>query len=298
MPAKKTMTTTKVKKKTPSDLETLQGTWHITSLELNGAAPPDVSFEGATVVIRGDTFTSSGMGDPYTGTVEIDASTTPAAFDLVFDSGPQAGIRNLGIYELRGDDWRFCIDMGGVNRPKTFATRPDSGLALETLRRTPASRSGRAAQTKSGTVAPTLPQASRSSASEPRTGEPTEIEGEWAMVSAVFGGKPLADDMVKWCKRVTRGEVTQIFAGPQVMLDASFMLDPSHTPRRIDYQNRSGAKKGQPQAGIYELSDESLRICVAAPGDSRPSEFVSANGDGRSLTIWKRSAGSTSGTAS
>ena len=283
MPSKKKKTTKK-----PSDLETLQGAWHVTSLELNGSDAPDVSFEGATIVIRGDSFTSSGMGDPYTGTVEIDKSATPTAFDLVFNSGPQAGIRNLGIYELSGDDWRFCIDMGGVDRPKTFATRPDSGLAIETLRR--ASRSNPVAHKKSGAVASKLPSAGKSAAPEPPSGEPTEIEGEWSMVSAVFGGKPLADDMVKWCKRVTRGEITQIFAGPQVMLDASFTLDASHTPRRIDYQNRSGAKKGQSQVGIYELSGDGLRICVAAPGDSRPGEFVSAKGDGRSLTIWKRAA--------
>jgi uncharacterized protein (TIGR03067 family) len=108
------------------------------------------------------------------------------------------------------------------------------------------------------------------------------------MVSAVLDGKPLAPDMVKWCKRVTRGNVTQILAGPQSMLDAEFMLDASHAPAHIDYVNRSGKNKGKAQAGIYELSGDALRICVAAPGRTRPGEFSSAKGDGRSYTVWRR----------
>ena len=254
MPAKKKKSTPAKKKVAPkkrTDLDALQGTWHITSLEVNGSAAPDMAFAGATITIRGNKFMSEGVGDPYSGIVEIDESKTPRAFDLLFDSGPQAGVRNLGIYLLDGDDWTFCIDMGGVKRPKQFATRPDSGIALETLRRGPAPRS-RATQAAAHAIAGAT-QALTEMESEPRVGEPTEIEGEWTMVSAVFGGKPLAAESIAWCKRVTRGSVTKIFAGASVMLDASFTLDPSHTPARIDYINRSGAKKGRPQSGIYEL---------------------------------------------
>ena len=76
------------------------------------------------------------------------------------------------------------------------------------------------------------------------------------MVSAVIDGRPLAPDMVKWCKRVTHGNVTMVLAGPQSMLDATFTLDPSHSPRHIDYVNRSGKNKGKAQAGIYEIEGE------------------------------------------
>ncbi|MGH7616466.1 MAG: TIGR03067 domain-containing protein, partial [Gemmatimonadaceae bacterium] len=115
----------------------------------------------------------------------------------------------------------------------------------------------------------------------------TEIEGEFPMISAVFDGKPLADTMVAWCKRVTHGDVTQVLAGPQSMVDATFTLDATHSPKHIDYVNRSGTNTGKKQAGIYDISGDTLRICMAPPGDARPTAFESKKGDGRSLTVWR-----------
>ena len=46
----------------PSDLDRLQGTWHITSLEADGRKMAATDFSGATIVVKGDTFTSVGMG--------------------------------------------------------------------------------------------------------------------------------------------------------------------------------------------------------------------------------------------
>jgi uncharacterized protein (TIGR03067 family) len=73
------------------------------------------------------------------------------------------------------------------------------------------------------------------------------------------------------------------------MLDAEFTLDASHTPPHIEYTNRSGKNKGKKQVGIYEIAGDTLRICTAAPGRKRPSEFSSAKADGRSYTVWRRS---------
>ena len=119
-------------------------------------------------------------------------------------------------------------------------------------------------------------------------GPPTEIEGEWRMVSATFDGKPLADDMVKWCTRTTRGDSTVVMAGPQTMVNARFSLDPSKKPGAIDYVNLHGGDKGKTQLGIYELTDDRLTICMSPPGKPRPAAFESSRGDGRSLTAWQR----------
>ena len=55
----------------PNDLDKLQGTWHITSLETDGAKMRASQFSDATVVIAGSRFTSLGMGQTYEGTVEM-----------------------------------------------------------------------------------------------------------------------------------------------------------------------------------------------------------------------------------
>ena len=73
--------------------------------------------------------------------------------------------------------------------------------------------------------------------------------------------------MVKFCKRVTRGNVTAVYAGPQVFLKAKFTLDDSKDPHNLDYVNLQGASAGKSQAGIYELSGATLKICMSAPGD-------------------------------
>jgi uncharacterized protein (TIGR03067 family) len=73
------------------------------------------------------------MGAEYCGTIQVDASKRPKRFDLVFDTGPHAGNRSLGIYQLDGDSWRICLGFAGNSRPMSFATAPGSGHAMETL---------------------------------------------------------------------------------------------------------------------------------------------------------------------
>jgi uncharacterized protein (TIGR03067 family) len=272
----------------PTDLDKLQGTWRVTSLAMDGEEMPNESFVDATITIRGSEFSSTGMGYDYAGTIEIIAGKKQSAFDLAFSAGPPAGTRNRGIYALDGDEWTICLATRGDARPRSFATRADSGIALETLQRDVGSRRV-GARRKGGRPRVQSRAAAPASTKPAPAGTATEIEGDWAMVSAVLDGKPLAPDMVKWCKRITRGNVTQILAGPQSMLDAEFTLDASHTPGHIDYVNRSGKNKGKGQAGIYDIAGDVLRICMSAPGDARPAEFSSTRGDGRSFTVWRLS---------
>lgn len=260
-----------------SDIDLLQGTWTITTLEVDGqqmSAP-----ESAHIVIKDNRFTSNGMGAEYAGTLELDASASPRRLDMKFDAGHAKGITNPGIYELKGNKLKLCLATGGTVRPKKFATTPGSGFALETLTRA----KGPAAKTK------TKPRTSTKAAPAITSNAPaTEIAGEWNLVSAVMDGTPMDQSMVKWVKRVTQGNQSTVTAGPQVMLKVEFTSDRSKSPRTIDYVNLAGANKGKAQAGIYEFEGELLRFCVAAPGTARPTKFESAKGDDRTLTVWKR----------
>jgi uncharacterized protein (TIGR03067 family) len=267
----------------PTDLDRIQGAWHITSLESDGVKAPGVTFQQAGVVVKGKAFTATGMGAAYKGTIELKSTTKPKSVDFAYTAGPEKGNRNLGIYTLEKDRWVICLATRGARRPTRFATKAGTGLALETLERgappkppkppkkTPDKKAAKTADKK---------------AVEPVTA-PTPIEGEWAMISGVFDGKPMAENMVAWCKRITHGDVTTVMAGPQTMLKARFTLNPATRPGGIDYVNLEGTHKGKPQAGIYDLSHGILRICMSAPGQSRPDVFVSKAGDGRSFTTWR-----------
>jgi uncharacterized protein (TIGR03067 family) len=262
-----------------TELDKLQGTWRVASLETDGSAQPSDELTDTAITVRGSHFISVGMGDAYDGTIELFPRKQPKAFDLVFTSGPAEGERNRGIYRLDDDTWTICLATRGNARPRSFKTKPDSGLALETLTRGVAAS---LAKTKQARPMAPPPAITASASSE----SPTEIEGEWLMESAVFNGKPLTPEMMKWCKRVSLGNITKVFAGPNTMLDAIFELDPDRG--QIDYVNRSGENKGKAQTGIYDLRDDRLRICMAAPGKKRPGDFSSSRGDGRSYTVWRR----------
>ncbi|MBZ5557272.1 MAG: TIGR03067 domain-containing protein [Acidobacteriia bacterium] len=264
-----------------TDLDKLQGSWDVTSLEMDGRKMPAVP--GAKIVIKGGRFTSLGMGQTYEGKIEIDQKKTPRAIDLVFTAGPQTGTRNLGIYTFGRDRWTLCLATYGDTRPRTFATKPGTGVALETLER-------EGAVTKVSKKAPAKQTASRiAKARAAEAGPVTPLEGDWKMVSGVFNGAALADNMVEWCRRTTRGGLTTVMAGPQTMVKATFTLDTSTHPHAIDYVNLAGASRGKSQAGIFEIAGGELRICMAAPGKPRPTAFASKSGDGRSMTSWKRS---------
>ena len=67
--------------KKADDLKTLQGSWSIVSLEIDGQP---IALEGARMVVDGDNFTAEGMGAEYRGKVRVDAARTPKSFDLEF----------------------------------------------------------------------------------------------------------------------------------------------------------------------------------------------------------------------
>ena len=250
------------------DLDLLQGVWTVTALELEGQKMPAAMLAKARIVIQGNRFTSTGMGADYAGTLDLNGSASPRQLSLKFDTGPEKGNTNLGIYEIDGDTWKLCLATQGSVRPSGFACPPGSGFALETLTRGEASAQ---------------PQASPASAAPA-----TEMEGEWRLVPGIMEGRPMEPSMVQWVKRVTRGNRTTVYAGPQVMLEVEFTIDPSQSPKAIDYLGLAGPNRGKTQFGIYEFEGDLLRFRVSAPGDPRPKAFQPGPRDHGTLTVWKR----------
>lgn len=64
-------------------------------------------------------------------------------------------------------------------------------------------------------------------------------------------------------------------------------IDPTKTPKTLDQTfTKGGAGAGKTSLWIYELKDDTLKICATAPGDPRPTEFK-----GNTLQVWKRQKG-------
>ena len=250
----------------------LEGTWYVVALEVDGQQMPAEMLATARIVVKGNRFQSLGMSAVYEGKMKLDPSANPRTFDLTFTSGPEKGNTSLAIYELDGDDWRLCLTTRGGGRPNQFATKPGTGHALETLKR------GKPASIP---VTATETPAEASGDSRPAT----ELEGEWRMISGFMDGHPIEASMVKYGKRVTRGNQTTVQFGSQVFMKATFTLDPAKSPHGIDLVHTQGMHQGK-TLGIYECDGKTLRLRASTPGQPRPADFEPRKGDGKTIAEW------------
>jgi uncharacterized protein (TIGR03067 family) len=240
------------------DLQKLQGTWWMLTLEMEGQQYPT---GGSKIVISGDRFVSLNMGAAYEGSVRIDESQSPKTFDLLFDKGPEQGNQSLGIYQLDGERWTLCLGLTGKRRPTKFAAEKGTGHALETLERESAAETPAPIDEKAAPV--------------------PELEGEWQMVSCMQNGQPIDARFLKSARRVFRGNGTTLFAGKAEFMKSRFTVDASQSPHAIDYHD-------QRQLGIYRVENGVLDTAMAAAGAPRPADFTAAPGDGRTVSQWSR----------
>ncbi|MDB6109151.1 MAG: hypothetical protein JWR69_901, partial [Pedosphaera sp.] len=72
-----------------------------------------------TVTIQGQLF----MKAKFT----LDPSKNPKTIDYSVTGGPYEGRTQLGIYELDGDQVKYCFSSPGKPRPTDFTTKPHDG---------------------------------------------------------------------------------------------------------------------------------------------------------------------------
>jgi uncharacterized protein (TIGR03067 family) len=114
------------------------------------------------------------------------------------------------------------------------------------------------------------------------------IEGEWSMVSSERDGQPLPPRVVKSARRICRGDMTTVMLNGRLFMRAKFTVDPAKQPKSLDYEVTEGHNQGSKQLGIYELDGDTMKICLADPGNERPTDFVTKGKRGYTVGVWKR----------
>ena len=118
-----------------TDLDKLQGTWLTVSLVYDGKAlfdeknPPKVepaklAYDGSKWLVKADGKTVAA------GVTKLDQTKKPKEIDILDESGMTNEKTKLGIYELDGDTFKYCIALAGKPRPTEFVSKPDSGHSL------------------------------------------------------------------------------------------------------------------------------------------------------------------------
>ena len=123
------------------DLAKLGGTWLTVSLVNDGKTlvdekTPPKEGPATKLVYKGNTW-SVRVGDKTvaTGKFTIDPAKSPKEIDVLDESGVRNDKTKLGIYEIDGDTYKFCLAPAGKPRPEKFTSEMGSGHSLGVSKR-------------------------------------------------------------------------------------------------------------------------------------------------------------------
>ena len=121
-----------------------------------------------------------------------------------------------------------------------------------------------------------------------------QFQGEWTMVSGAADGVPIPDYMFNQIRQVFSGaQMTGTISGTMYW-KVNFAIDPSKSPKTIDYEITGGPAAGAKQFGIYEFNDDTCKLCVGKLNGERPKNFDARTGSGNTASTWKRVKSATS----
>ena len=95
-----------------------------------------------------------------------------------------------------------------------------------------------------------------------------KLQGEWSLVSYELNGKSGKIPDAKYKFEGNNFYATSLSGGDG---EGTFAIDSSKKPKRIDFTG-----KGQLVKAIYELDGDTLKVCIGANFNERPTEFKSA----------------------
>jgi len=115
------------------------------------------------------------------------------------------------------------------------------------------------------------------------------FKGTWRLSSKEEDGKKFSEEEIKDVIATSDGSgKVSVRRGDKVINEGTVKLDPTKKPKTIDVTFTEGERKGQTVLGIYEIDGGAFQVCVARPGDERPTEFSAQAGSGRTLVVYKR----------
>jgi uncharacterized protein (TIGR03067 family) len=112
-----------------------------------------------------------------------------------------------------------------------------------------------------------------------------KLKGTWVATSYVKDTKPAPEADLKMMKLVIAGDQVSFTKGKDLR-KSTYKLDPTQKPKAVDIVMIDGPDKGNTLQGIYEISGDELKICLAILNKPRPKELAAK--PETILETWKR----------
>jgi uncharacterized protein (TIGR03067 family) len=119
-------------------------------------------------------------------------------------------------------------------------------------------------------------------AKQVKTEKPAKFEGRWIVVSGTVDGD--AQDMKGDKVHLAKGKLT-IDEQDGEKQEGTYEADTSKEPSHIDVTPTQGTDKDKLFKGILILEGNQLKLCLARPGDARPTGASSKEGSGHILLV-------------
>lgn len=113
------------------------------------------------------------------------------------------------------------------------------------------------------------------------------MEGKWKVESAEAGGKPVESEELSAIVVTIAGDHYELTT-KEGMDGGTLKLDETKSPRTMDATDTEGLDVGKVLQAIYEVSEDTMRVCYALDGSGRPTELATKEGLPWLLITYKR----------
>ncbi|MBI1832352.1 MAG: TIGR03067 domain-containing protein [Planctomycetes bacterium] len=111
------------------------------------------------------------------------------------------------------------------------------------------------------------------------------LQGTWVVVSLIEKGKAVAAEEAATIEIVIDKDTYTAFEKGKIVVKYQFKLDPTKTPRQVDFTYLVGDDKGKTEPGIYVIEKDQVRFCLDEDKKGRPTKF---EGDSFSVLTLKK----------
>jgi len=119
-------------KEEAADRESLQGSWSMVS----GVAAGMKVDDELRMEVKGNKISFFSNGNlTVTATMRLQAEGESRLIDLSISDGGEASTTLEGIYALKQDELKLCVNLKEKDRPTEFVSKPDSPTVLVVFKR-------------------------------------------------------------------------------------------------------------------------------------------------------------------